>query len=52
MPEPPSLDKTVGFSFVNTMAEVDWRSGSARHLVSSADQKPGLLNSFLSNTPP
>jgi hypothetical protein len=39
----------VGFSFINTIAEADWRSGSARHSVSFADQKPGPLNPFLSD---
>jgi hypothetical protein len=44
------IDHIVGFGFVNTMAEADWRSGSARHLVSFADRKPGPLNPFLSDS--
>jgi hypothetical protein len=40
------IDHIVGFGFVNTMPEADWRSGSARH---SVDRKPGPLNPFLSD---
>jgi hypothetical protein len=43
------IDHIVGFGFVNTMAEADWCSGSARHSVSFANQKPGPLNPFLSD---
>ena len=46
------IDQFVGFSFVNTVAEAHWRSGSARLPVSFADQKPGPLNPFLSDKRP
>lgn len=36
-----ALKKEQPGGFVNTMAEADWRSGSARLSVSIADRKPG-----------
>jgi len=44
------IDHLVGFSFVNTVAEAHWRSGSATHLISFANRKAsGPLNPFLSD---
>jgi len=34
------IDQFAGFSFVNIIAEALYRSGSARHPVSFANQKP------------
>jgi len=34
------IDHSIGFSFVNTVAEARWRSGSAKHTVSFANRKP------------
>jgi len=41
------IERTLGFSFVNTMAEANWRSGSAGHSVGFADRKPGPMSPFL-----
>jgi len=40
------MDRSVGFSFVNTVAEAHWLSGSARLPGSFAERKPGPLNPF------